>query len=288
MSQVEQRQFDGYWEPLLAAEPGKPSRPAAFGLSSFVCPHCGAHAQQEWEEVLSRQFEPGTTPSRRSFNEKQALLAEVRTTERANLTELFAKEEASYPTFLDVSESQWTKRVYINTFLSRCLACARSSIWVGCKLIFPRSVVTYRPNEDLPLSAQADFEEAAKIVASSPRGAAALLRLSVEKLCRSLGKTGTIDQMIQSLVDDGLPKRVQKALDVVRVVGNEAVHPGTMDLNDSPETAHALFSLVNILAESMISEPRRIDEMFEALPQAKRDGIQQRDERAKARLKGAD
>lgn len=260
-------------------------RPAGFGLGSFQCPHCGAHAQQDWEEVLGRQFQDGYAPRKIPQDEREKWLREAASENYSIINDIFSKEDALDPTYSESSESQWVKRIYVNTFFSRCFACARASIWVGGKLVFPRHASEHKPNDDLPDSARRDFEEAARIVDDSPRGAAALLRLSVEKLCSSLGKSGSIDQMIQSLVDDGLPKRVQKALDVVRVVGNEAVHPGTIDLNDSPQTAHALFSLVNILAESMISEPRRIDEMFDELPEAKRDGIRQRDARAKAKLK---
>lgn len=58
------------------------------------------------------------------------------------------------------------------------------------------------------------------------------------------------------------------------MVGNEAVHPGTMDLNDDPETAIALFNLVNIITEAMITQPKMIESLYEKLPTEKREQIE--------------
>ena len=129
-----------------------------------------------------------------------------------------------------------------------CTHCQRESIWVGNQLIFPASTQAPPPNPDLPTDILPDYQEACNIVGNSPRGAAALLRLCIQKLCRHLGESGkNINNDIASLVKNGLNPTIQKSLDVVRVVGNEAVHPGTIDLNDKPETAIALFNLVNII-----------------------------------------
>jgi hypothetical protein len=38
---------------------------------------------------------------------------------------------------------------------------------------------------------------------------------------------------------------VQQSLDIVRVIGNDAVHPGQIDLTDDIETATKLFVLIN-------------------------------------------
>ena len=54
----------------------------------------------------------------------------------------------------------------------------------------------------------------------------------LQKLCKVLGQSGNnINEDIKALVESGLDPRVQKALDAVRVVGNNAVHPGQMDGN---------------------------------------------------------
>ncbi len=159
-----------------------------------------------------------------------------------------------------------------------CTHCRNRSIWVGGKLIYPASSLAPPPNPDLPEEIFDDYEEASRIVGDSPRGAAALLRLCVQKLCKHLGEPGkNINADIASLVKKGLNPIVQKSLDVVRVVGNEAVHPGTIDLNDEPDTAIALFNLVNIITEAMITQPKMIESLYDKLPTEKRNQIDQRD-----------
>lgn len=164
-----------------------------------------------------------------------------------------------------------------------CEHCKKITIWNADRMIFPSSGIAPLPHPKLPDEIKPDYEEAREIASVSPRGAAALLRLAIQKLCRHLGEPGrNINDDIGSLVQKGLPERVQKAMDVVRVIGNESVHPGQIDLRDDPETAGKLFVLVNIITEKMIAEPEEIDELFEGLPETKKAGIAQRDGAAEA------
>ena len=82
---------------------------------------------------------------------------------------------------------------------------------------------------------------------------------------------------IAALVADGLDPRVQQVLDIVRVVGNNAVHPGQIDLRDDRATAEMLFGFLNVIAEKTISVPKRIEEVYGALPEDARDAIAKRD-----------
>lgn len=160
-----------------------------------------------------------------------------------------------------------------------CTHCNKSSHWFNEQMIYPNKVTAPLPNTDLPEDIKRDFEEARQIANLSPKGAAALLRLVVQKLCMHLGESGkNIDKDIGSLVAKGLPVRVQRALDIVRVIGNESVHPGQIDLNDSPETTSQLFTLINIIADRMITQPKTIDALYDGLPAAKREAIEKRDE----------
>jgi hypothetical protein len=165
-----------------------------------------------------------------------------------------------------------------NLHLSECFACDEISVWLYDRVIFPATSGAPAPNPDLPGSVADDYKEAGTILFLSPRGAAALLRLAIQKLCVELGEKGkNIDDDIASLVQKGLSPVVQQALDAVRVIGNEAVHPGTLDLKDDTETATKLFDLVNIIVEQMISNPKRVQELYAKLPERKRKAIEQRD-----------
>ena len=66
-------------------------------------------------------------------------------------------------------------------------------------------------------------------------------------------------------------------MDIVRVVGNESVHPGTIDLRDQPETAVQLATLINMIADAMITQPKLVVELYDALPEAKKEEIKKRD-----------
>lgn len=125
---------------------------------------------------------------------------------------------------------------------SRCQRCAEFAVWHINRLIHPRAISADRPHADVPAEIAADFEEARAIAQDSPRGAAALLRLCIQKLCIHLDQPGkNINEDIKVLVGIGLPSKVQKALDTVRVIGNECVHPGSLDIRDDKETVTSLF-----------------------------------------------
>jgi uncharacterized Zn-finger protein len=164
--------------------------------------------------------------------------------------------------------------------MSICSYCTYVVVWNRGtqQIIEPSSSIAPMPSNDMPDDIKQDFEEARQIVGVSPRGAAALLRLCVQKLMIHLGEKGKdIDDDIASLVKKGLPVRIQQALDTVRVIGNESVHPGQMDLKDDRETALKLFSLINIIIQNRITEPKEIEDLYNMLPQTKRDGITKRD-----------
>ena len=163
--------------------------------------------------------------------------------------------------------------------LAFCTHCKNFSIWVAERMIYPGSSPAPLPNPDLPPDIQDDYLEARRIMTQSPRGASALLRLCVQKLCKHLGEPGShINTDTKSLVAKGLPAKVQQALDTVRVVGNNAVHPGQIDLRDDVDTAAALFNLVNVVCDVMISQPKEIDSLYQNLiPETQREAIVKRD-----------
>jgi hypothetical protein len=162
--------------------------------------------------------------------------------------------------------------------ISSCESCKFPTIWHGQQIIFPLHSGAEPPNADLPDDITIDYEEARTISSFSPRGAAALLRLAIQKLCKHLGQPGqNINTDIKALVAAGLPPKVQEALDTVRVIGNEAVHPGSIDLKDDLTTVNMLFKLVNFIAHKMLTEPREIDEIYDFLPEDKKGAIKIRD-----------
>lgn len=169
--------------------------------------------------------------------------------------------------------------------ISRCPICERRMIWVLGRVVWPQIGGAQPANPDMPDDVREDYQEAASIVYQSPRGAAALLRLAIQKLCKHLGEPGeNINADVGALVAKGLDTHIQEALDAVRVIGNESVHPGEMDLKDDRETAVALFGLVNLIVEDMISRKKRISAVYSKLPAAKLKSIKDRDAKKATKL----
>ena len=169
-------------------------------------------------------------------------------------------------------------REYGQFKFAKCWHCGNFTVWLYRDLIYPNRGGFEPPNADLPDEVKADYLEAAEIASRSPRGAAALLRLCVQKLCIQFGKPGkNINDDIAALVKDGLTPMIQRALDIVRINGNNAVHPGEIDLSDDLGRVANLAKLVNLIAEYQISAPNRVNEMFDSLPDAQKDQITKRD-----------
>lgn len=224
-----------------------------LGAVSFSCPHCNAFAAQSW-------FRVGAVPADQNTPPKAVLSAKA----------IFLKNQSVTVYPHDVG----------NVHLSKCFACGQFTLWVGNQILYPASQAVDQPGPDVPPEVACEYIEASRIVNVSPRGAAALLRLAIQKLCIHLGERGqNINQDIASLVVKGLMPIVQQSLDAVRVIGNEAVHPGTIDLRDDRETALQLFSLVQIICDQMITRPRQANEVYAKLPKSIRDAIDKRDNR---------
>lgn len=176
----------------------------------------------------------------------------------------------------------------------KCFACADGSLFElrysggltapRWELVYPLPGEAEPPNEDLSSDVREIYAEAAEISGRSPRGAAALLRLALQHLLIEAGLPGKkIDDDIQSLIDEGrLSPSIARAMDVVRITGNESVHPGEIVLDDDPDLVQSLFSLINVIANELITRPRVIDELFERMPQSKKDGVEQRQRRAQS------
>lgn len=164
----------------------------------------------------------------------------------------------------------------------QCWNCSEYTVfWIDDEnlQIYPKTTTAPHPHEEMPDDVERDFNEARLVVRDSPRAAAALLRLAIQRLLEHLDANGsTIHQQIGNLVEnERVSPRIQKALDSVRTVGNESVHPGEMDMDDNRETATTLFKLVNAIVDETIGREQMIDDIYDSLPENKRKGIENRD-----------
>lgn len=248
-----------------------------LGAKSFSCPHCGAVAHQTWLKVFSIKYGNDDGPwipnadiitrmDEDDLPDKENLIKFFRRKLRG---EIFFETHVSYVQLDDE---------VVNVYLSLCYSCDGIAVWIADNLVHPPQPTSIQPNVEMPSEIRPDFLEAASIVDKSPRGSAALLRLCIQKLTAHLGEKGkNLDDDIGALVKRGLDGRIQKALDVVRVIGNNAVHPGQIDLRDDKATAIELFKLVNLIVEAMIATPKHIEEMYSSLPEGALKAITKRD-----------
>lgn len=162
--------------------------------------------------------------------------------------------------------------------IATCQNCSKHIIWIDNIYVYP-NLIAEEPNPDMPEGVKQLYKEAGLIYSISPRAACALLRLAIDRLCNELGEDDRdINKNISALVKKGLPIEVQKALDVVRVVGNKAVHPGQIAFDvDETSTAVMLMRLLNIIVSRMISEPKEIANLYDQLPESVKESITKRD-----------
>lgn len=172
-----------------------------------------------------------------------------------------------------------------------CQACNQTSIWLKNEddmmspednyeiLIYPKiSNFEDSPNPDMPTNVRKVFEEAALILDDSPRASAALSRLAIDILSTELKAEGkNLNERIGNLVSKGLPIQIQQALDAIRVIGNNAVHPGEIDMSDNKELAISLLKFINIIVDNQITQPKLIEKAYSSLPQGVLKSITNRD-----------
>ena len=247
--------------------------------TAFNCPHCGALTTQHWWALYARR-----NPEKHRFPligdpEHIQKIKSIEDDENRNkLLRLVEKMADGRPFFEETKGGHHANLMLYNTFVSECFNCKDISIWIYDKLIWPQRGEAPPANPDLSDDIRRDYDEASSILDLSPRGSAALIRLAIQKLCKELGKSGkTLNDDIGELVKDGLDQRAQMALDAVRVIGNNAVHPGQIDLRDDRATAETLFKLLNLIAEKTMSEPKHVEEVYATLPEDALKAIEKRD-----------
>jgi len=162
--------------------------------------------------------------------------------------------------------------------ISICFKCGNAAYWIKKDMVYPLLSIAPLPPNDMPDDVKKIYIEARNVLNSSPRAAAALLRLAIELLMPHLNAEGNdLNAKIHFLVKNGLDPKISMALDSVRVIGNHAVHPGLIEIDDDNSLALKLFSLINIIIDSTITKDRRIEELHKLIPEKERTAIERRD-----------
>lgn len=194
----------------------------------------------------------------------------------------------------DPSFQQWNGNSWedVDQVWSRslCFSRKKSALWIGRRMVFPdpaSDVQSKAPkrSEDLPPVVAALYDEAAAVLPHSRRAAAALCRAAMEQLARQLTPelppTVKLDGRLVAL-SKTVSSATLQALNIVRHVGNTALHgekdgdqSAVMYLDeDDSSIAEVFFLAINTLADERITQPRRIQEMYETLPENVRQSFE--------------
>lgn len=216
----------------------------SFMQDVFTCPFCDVTAKQEWY---------GNSHAERAY---------------------YGLSEYTLQESLKLDASELIRVDGLDTWLfAKCANCEELSVWHNNEMVYPEHCPVDEPNLDMPEAVENKYREAAKVVSLSPVSAAALLRLALQLLLADIlesESTGDIYRDIDTLKKRQLDSSLIKALDIIRITGNESVHPGTIDLNESKEDALYLFDLLNMICDQCYTQPKRMQEMYEKLPESKR------------------
>ena len=216
-----------------------PHEPIKFQKKTFNCLFCSAYSTHDW---LNKVFD--------DMNKNKERIGS--------------------------DHSGWLDRISS----SQCNHCKERTYWLNGTMLYPEATSVELVNPDMPEECQHLYQEAASVLSKSPRASVALLRLCVQKLMPYIGGKGkNINTDIEYLVKQGLHDHVQQALDACRVIGNNAVHPGEIQIEDDPNIAISLFMLLNFIVNEQITKPNQVKSMFDRLPVKDKENIKKRDKK---------
>jgi hypothetical protein len=91
------------------------------------------------------------------------------------------------------------------------------------------------------------------------------------------GKGKKIYTGLHASADEGLEGNTGKLPDILRVTGNEAVHPGQIDPREDHERVRFAVTLPSLIVENRISHHDRRENIHNQLPESKIPGFFKRE-----------
>ncbi|MEP1384552.1 MAG: DUF4145 domain-containing protein [Paraglaciecola sp.] len=239
-----------------------------YGSKKFQCPHCNTVATQEWFTANN------------ASNTATNILNHLYLNYRPNIDDYSQQKIVRFLKEIDNNFKRNFHQFVPNGFsVATCSSCDEFTLWVNKEIVFPKKTTLPPPNPDLNDEIKDLYLEASSILIDSPKSSTALLRLALQKLLEQVGKSGkNINNDIKTLVSEGMSPKIQQALDLLRVIGNNAVHPGQINLDDNTEIAQKLFGILNFIAEELITKPKELEELYaDLIPNDTQVHIKQRD-----------
>jgi Domain of unknown function (DUF4145) len=228
--------------------------------AAFNCPHCHVLCPQEWYRILKDKDDNGnpsyavrkTLPPKQQFYQSEMVRVPV------GNAELHINLEGNLEGFR----------------ITQCTNpdCQKEAIWEGNRMIYPLVSPAPLAHEDMPKKVKDIYNKARNVFPISHESSSAMLRLALEELLMTIDNSSkSISEKIDRLIKKGqFPIEAIQAMDSIRVFGNEAVHPGKIQLDEPEEVALFLFELMNDIVEETISKPKRRNKYYRLIPESKR------------------
>ncbi len=221
---------------------------------SFKCPHCGAFSYMKWDNL-------------------SLFIYDDQGAEHNVLTRVHQANCASCN-----KDSIWYNHREVTSWIGMT-GIPRPSNDSELSRLFPINEITnqnipeYSP--DMPENVKVLYKEAALIYELSPRSAAALIRLALEKLCEYLDvKKKNIKESIETLAQQQkIPISIAKAADNIRLIGSANVHAGIICDEVLEDINPAIFTYINLIVDFAITKPKEIDEINSLFPEQKRASL---------------
>lgn len=212
----------------------------------FVCPNCGAFAQQDWVGL--------------GYADQHSMWCPLKAVQHEELY-----------------KSRWRA--------AECGSCCQWSIWFDEQMVYPHHHLGAPPHQDMPADVRALYQEAAAVAAVSRRAGAALARATIELLLRVIDPDAPDDARLNKRIEriqGRVSTSLAQLLDVLRFTGNKMLHvedqPAelvvmALDDEEGPQLVEYLLEATNDLVDELITRPRRANELWDRLPQGVKTSI---------------
>ena len=211
--------------------------PPKFNEKAFNCPYCGVYAHQEWFSSV------GYGNLARQY--------------MGDIVDLVVKGKLA------------------GMSVSVCSHCYKKVLWLNENILLPRNLSVPPPPEDTPLEVKRIYIEAGMVLNDSPRASGALIRLALELLLQNINKNKlSLNENINKLMESGITQQLIKAVSILRINGNDIMHSGVIKLLENKDDVVYLFELFNMIVEELIEEPKKLNEIYNKIPESKRKQIE--------------
>ena len=227
----------------------------SISANRFRCPHCDAYSNQIWcvpkPHFIDDSIKTPTHAIERINSEHEEL----------NL-ELDINSNLSSETRIIYEHTDNRIQAIFPCFFSQCNSCEEYAIWVNDRIVYPQAIIRI-PKDDMPDQIKTFYRQASSISSQCPPASAALLRTVLEMLCTELNYTeGSLKQRIEKMKNDGkIDDELHDAMQSVRIVGNNAVHAGQIEVDDSKEVVKVLFEIIDDITLDLFTKPKRRKEL---------------------------